>query len=95
MWENLILPIVQKTAIKKKRSQFPLALLYRKFSDREQNLACDILGEDTWVCDNVYQNDTATFDEEMYLEYEYLDDGAAPYLRKHEGRVYGTKRAAF
>ena len=47
------------------------------------------------VCDNLCQNDTATLDEEMYLEYEYLDDGAAPYLRKHEGRVYGTKRAAF
>ena len=45
--------------------------------------------------DNVYQNDAATLDEEMYLEYEYLDDGAAPYLRKHGGRVYGTKRAAF
>ena len=24
-----------------------------------------------------------------------LDDGAAPYLREHGGRVYGTKRAAF
>ena len=73
--------------------KFPLALLYRNFSDREQNLACDILGEDTWVCDNVYQNDTATFDEEMYLE--YLEDVVAPYLRKHGGGVDGTERAAF
>ena len=40
---------------------FPLVLSYRNFSDREQNLACDILGEDTCMCDNVCQNDTATF----------------------------------
>ena len=44
---------------------FPLVLLYRNFSDREQNLACDILGEDIWVFDKVCQNDTATFDIEM------------------------------
>ena len=50
--------------------KFPLALLFRNFSDKEQNLACDILGECTWVVDHVYQNDTATFDENMYMRQE-------------------------
>ena len=43
--------------------------------------------------DNVYQNATATFDEEMYLE--YLNDVVAPYLYKHGGGQHGTERAAF
>ena len=43
--------------------------------------------------DNVYQNATATFDEEMYLE--YLNDVVAPYVRKHAGGQHGTERAAF
>ena len=73
--------------------KFPLALLYRTFSDREQDLACELLGEGTWVCDNVYQNESATFDEDMYLE--YLNDVVAPYLQKHGGGRHGTETAAF
>ena len=69
--------------------KFPLALLFLK----EQNLACEILGEDTWVVDHVYQNDTVTFDEDMYIE--YLNDVVAPYLDKHGGGKNGEHRAAF
>ena len=43
--------------------------------------------------DHVYQNDTATFDEDMYLE--YLNDVVAPYLDKHGGGKNGEHRAAF
>ena len=73
--------------------KFPLALLFRNFSDIEQDLACEILGEDTWVVDHVYQNDIATFDEDMYIE--YLNDVVSPYLDKHGGGKNGEHRAAF
>ena len=72
----------------------PLSLLFRPFSERERNTAIEILGEDTWAVDDVYENETATFDEDLFLE--YLEDVIKPYLISHGGgEGKNKKRAAF